>query len=118
MASQDVYLAFNGEIYNAPELRNILLDAGHTFRGYSDTEVILNGYLQWGEEVVPRLSGMFAIAIWDAREQSMFLVRDREGIKPLFYTHSGENLVFASEIKAILKHPNIHKSIPLLSIVI
>jgi len=111
MASQDVYLAFNGEIYNAPELRNILLDAGHTFRGHSDTEVILNGYLQWGEEVVPRLSGMFAIAIWDAREQSMFLVRDRVGIKPLFYTHSGENLVFASEIKAILKHPNIHKSI-------
>jgi len=111
MASQGVHLVFNGEIYNAPELRDILITMGHTFRGHSDTEVILKGYLQWGEQVVSRLSGMFAIAIWDAQKQLMLLVRDRVGIKPLFYASCDTGLVFASEIKAVLQHLNIVKSV-------
>jgi len=111
MSADDVHLVFNGEIYNAPELRKLLIAAGRSFRGHADTEVILQGYLQWGKGIIQRLSGMFAIALWDGREQSMLLARDRVGIKPLFYTQQGDGLVFGSEMKAIFEHPNIEKRI-------
>jgi len=111
MSAQGIHLAFNGEIYNAPELRGQLIDAGHTFRGHSDTEVILYGYLQWGRNVISRLAGMFAIALWDEPQQSMLLVRDRLGIKPLFYAEHGAGLVFGSEMKAIFTHTAIKKTL-------
>ena len=111
MSANDVHLVFNGEIYNAPKLRESLIAVGHSFRGHSDTEVILQGYLQWGKGIVQRLSGMFAIALWDARNQSMLLARDRVGIKPLFYAQQGDGLVFGSEIKAMFEHPTIEKKL-------
>lgn len=109
MSVNDVHLVFNGEIYNAPELREELLQAGHNFRGHSDTEVILQGYQQWGKGVIVRLSGMFAIALWDESQQTMLLARDRMGIKPLFYAEHKRGLVFGSEMKAIFQHPSIPK---------
>ncbi len=109
MSAEGVHLSFNGEIYNAPQLRELLIDAGHQFRGHSDTEVILRGYLQWGKAVVTRLSGMFAFAIWNEREKSMLLARDRVGIKPLFYAQHQQGLLFASEIKAIFAHKAVEK---------
>jgi len=111
MSEQGLHMVFNGEIYNAPELRQQLISAGHTFRGHSDTEVILHGYMQWGKAILARLSGMFAIALWDEKEQSMLLARDRIGIKPLFYAEHHQGLVFGSEIKAIFKHEGITKSL-------
>ncbi len=111
MSAQGMHLVFNGEIYNAPDLREQLIQAGHSFRGHSDTEVILQGYLQWGKGVFERLSGMFAIAIWDESKQSMFLARDRVGIKPLFYTQHDKGLVFGSEIKAIFARASIKKTL-------
>jgi len=110
MSAEGVHLAFNGEIYNAPTLRAGLVAEGHQFRGHSDTEVILRGYLQWGKAIIGRLSGMFAIALYDERQQSMLLARDRVGIKPLFYSQHDCGLVFGSEIKAIFTHANVIKS--------
>jgi len=109
MSRDRVHLAFNGEIYNCRELRRDLESDGYVFRGYGDTEVILNGYLAWGDAVVDRLSGMFAFAIWDEHEQHLLLARDRIGIKPLFYARHKDGIVFASEIKAILGHSHINK---------
>ncbi|PCI41211.1 MAG: asparagine synthase (glutamine-hydrolyzing) [Proteobacteria bacterium] len=111
MSAQGIHLAFNGEIYNAPALREQLINAGHTFRGHSDTEVILQGYLQWGKAVLTRLSGMFAMALWNESQQSMLLARDRVGIKPLFYAQHEQGLVFGSEIKAIFAHTTIKKEL-------
>jgi asparagine synthase (glutamine-hydrolysing) len=99
-----VWLTYNGEIYNAAELRKELQSKGFQFRSHSDTEVLLNGYQAWGEEVVHRLRGMWAFAIYDNREQSngkLFLARDRLGIKPLYYARTLKTFVFASELKAL-----------------
>ncbi len=109
MSAAGVHLAFNGEIYNAPALREKLVQAGHEFRGHSDTEVILQGYVQWGKGVIAHLSGMFAIALWDEKEQSLLLARDRVGIKPLFYAAHDKGVVFGSEIKAIFAHVSVEK---------
>jgi len=98
-------LTYNGEIYNYRELRKELRAAGHHFRTETDTEVILNGYRQWGEAVVDRLRGMFAFALWDEREKCLFLARDRTGQKPLFYARQGDAFLFGSEIKSILTWP-------------
>jgi len=106
-ADGQVWLVFNGEIYNFEELRQELQAKGHVFRGRSDTEVILCGYLTWGEDVLERLRGMFAIAIWDKRSRQMLLARDRIGKKPLNYMLTDKGLIFGSEIKAILAWPDV-----------
>ena len=105
----DVWVVYNGEIYNYQELRSELAAAGHHFRSQSDTEVILHGYEEWGmERMLQRLRGMFAIALYDARKERrkdgsafVFLARDRVGIKPLYYTRNADRLVFASEVQAL-----------------
>jgi asparagine synthase (glutamine-hydrolysing) len=95
------WITFNGEIYNFIEIRSDLEKRGHVFTSESDTEVILAAYAQWGAECVERFNGMWAFAIWDDREQTLFLSRDRFGKKPLFYAEIGGRFVFASEMKAI-----------------
>lgn len=99
-------LSYNGEVYNFQEIRIELEALGHTFKSRTDTEVVLHAYQEWGIEAVSRFNGMFALAIWDRNEQELLLVRDRYGIKPLYYAHVGQTLLFASEIKSILQHPS------------
>jgi asparagine synthase (glutamine-hydrolysing) len=106
-----VWVVQNGEIYNHLELRKLLGAAGHTFNTQSDTEVLVHGYEEWGQELVQRLNGMFAFAIHDRRRASVFLARDRMGIKPLHYAIDGDRLVFASELKALLRDPALRKGI-------
>jgi asparagine synthase (glutamine-hydrolysing) len=101
MCIDDVCITYNGEIYNADELRAELLGAGQTFDSHSDTEVILRGYVAWGDAVVTRLRGMFAFGILDGRTQQLLLARDPLGIKPLYYTHSAP-FAFASELQALI----------------
>ncbi len=98
-------LVFNGEIYNHAAVRAKLMQMGWTFRTRSDTETLLVAYMQWGEECLHRLRGMFAFAVWDERRGQLFCARDPFGIKPLYYTVQGTRFIFASEIKAILRHP-------------
>src|SRR5881397_289790 len=104
MANEDqtVWIVFNGEIYNHAELRPELEARGHRYRTRSDTETIIHLYEEEGERCVERLRGMFAFAIWDRRRGRLLLARDRLGIKPLYYAYADDELVFASEIKAIL----------------
>ena len=109
-ADGQVWVTFNGEIYNFLELKAELGAKGHIFRGRSDTEVILAGYLAWGEDVLRRLRGMFAIAIWDRRERRLLLARDRVGKKPLNYALTDEGIVFGSEIKAVLAWPGMARA--------
>ena len=99
---QQVVLVFNGEIYNFLELRSELISKGVKFNSNSDTEVLLNLYLQEGEQMLSRLNGIFAFAIWDKRSQSLILSRDNFGIKPLYYLFSNNNFYFASELKALV----------------
>ena len=109
VANEDgtVQIIFNGEIYNYQELRSFLLSKGHVFRTHSDTEVIVHLYEELGPGCVEKLRGMFAFAVWDGKTRTLFLARDRVGIKPLYYHQSDTFLVFASEIKAILADPSI-----------
>ena len=102
-------VVFNGEIYNYKPLRAELRRLGHTFATDSDTEVLLHGWEQWGRELLPRLRGMFAFAVWDRTRGTLFCARDLFGIKPLCYYKKGETLLFASEIKAFLAHPAFEK---------
>jgi asparagine synthase (glutamine-hydrolysing) len=104
MTNEDgsVWITFNGEIYNFLELRSRLRAAGHQFQSKTDTEVILHGYEEWGDDVIKNLRGMFALAIWDRRRRRMLIARDRIGKKPLFYHFDGRRLFFGSEIKSIL----------------
>jgi asparagine synthase (glutamine-hydrolysing) len=98
----DMVLTFNGEIYNFRELREELERDGETFATTSDTEVVLRMYRIWGDAMLPRLRGMFAFAIWDARTNTLFLARDPYGIKPLYYANDGSTFRFASQVKAII----------------
>ena len=100
-------LVYTGEVYNFVELRDELRQLGHAFKTRSDTEVVLRGYLQWGDQVAERLNGMFAFAIWDARAEELLLIRDRMGVKPLFYYPTPDGVLFGSEPKAILAHPEV-----------
>ena len=102
-----VLIVFNGEIYNYLELTEQLQRRGHVFSTASDTEVIVHLYEELGRDCVHELRGMFAFALWDTRRRSLFIARDRLGIKPLYYTLVGERLVFGSEVKAILQHPEV-----------
>lgn len=112
MTSDDsqVMLTFNGEIYNHIELRKELETLGVRFRTRSDTEVLLRSYLQWGEDCVHRFNGEWAFAIWDNRHQRLFASRDRLGIRPFHYARAGRDLVFGSEIKSLLLHPDLHRT--------
>ncbi len=100
-------LTYSGEVYNYRELRAELAARGHTFRTSSDTEVVLHAYLEWGEAFTERLNGMYAFALWDPRTEELLLVRDRMGIKPLYYHPTPDGVLFGSEPKAILAHPAV-----------
>ncbi|MET7640237.1 asparagine synthase (glutamine-hydrolyzing) [Streptomyces sp. NPDC005438] len=101
-------ISYSGEVYNFAELRERLRSAGHRFRTRSDTEVVLRSFQEWGLDFVRHLSGMFAFALWDAHTQELLLVRDRLGIKPLYYYPTPDGVLFGSEPKAILAHPEAH----------
>ena len=107
----DIWVAYNGEIYNFKELREELENRGHRFRSRTDTEVLLHAYEEYGEDCVRRLNGMFAFALWDSRNRKLLCARDRLGIKPLYYYWNSDRLVFASEIKAILQDETVQRSI-------
>ncbi|PSR69311.1 asparagine synthase (glutamine-hydrolyzing) [Nocardia sp. MDA0666] len=109
----DVGMVYSGEAYNFRELRDELRALGHIFDTDSDTEVVLHGYLQWGESVVDHLNGMYAFAIWDERHQKLVMVRDRMGIKPFYYYPTPDGVLFGSEPKAILANPLAAKAVDL-----
>jgi asparagine synthase (glutamine-hydrolysing) len=109
---RSVCVVYNGEIYNFQELRQELAAAGHQFTTESDTEVIVHGWEQWGEDVASRMNGMFAFALWDESRRLLWIVRDRLGIKPLYCRlEPGRRLLFASEIKSILAHPDVPRDV-------
>ena len=109
--AQRLVLVYNGELYNTPELRRELEALGHSFRTHSDTEVLLHSYAQWGRDCVDHLNGIFAFGVWERGARRLFLARDRIGVKPLFYTKTGDGLVFASEIKTLLAHPAVRPAV-------
>jgi asparagine synthase (glutamine-hydrolysing) len=115
IANEDrsVWIIFNGEIFNHLEIRHKLQQKGHIFSTQSDTEAILHAYEEYGLDCVDHLNGMFAFAIWDANKQRLLLVRDRLGIKPLYYYYAGGRIIFASELKGILAHPVVPREINL-----
>lgn len=100
-------VVYNGELYNAPELKKELENRGHHFKTNCDTEVLLASYAEWGPECVERFNGIFAFVIWDSGREHIFMARDRLGVKPLFYSDQGDLLVFGSEPKALLLHPAV-----------
>lgn len=110
-------LTYNGEIYNFRELRAELEGLGHRFHSRSDTEVVLNAYIEWGADCITRFNGMFAFAVWDKNRQELYLARDRYGIKPLYYSFQNHVFLFASEHKAILTHPSVRREIDLEALV-
>jgi asparagine synthase (glutamine-hydrolysing) len=109
----DTVIVFNGEIYNHKELRSELENLGHRFRSHCDTETLLHAFMQWDTGCFSRLRGMFAVALWTASTRRLILARDRVGIKPLYIAQRGEDLCFASELKGILVHPEIDRSLSL-----
>ena len=111
-ATEDVVIVFNGEVYNYAEIRKDLVNKGYVFKTHTDTEVILHGYEEYGEEgILSKLRGMFAFTIWDKRTQKLFGARDHFGIKPYYYSQMGNTLMFGSEIKSFLKHPAFKKEL-------
>lgn len=104
-------ITYNGELYNTSEIRLELESRGYCFRGHSDTEVLLCAYIEWGPSCTERLNGIFAFAIWAEKEQVLFMARDRMGVKPLFYAPRFKSLIFASELKALLAHPEVNSVI-------
>ena len=104
-------LTYSGEVYNFQELRGELAARGHVFKTRSDTEVVLRAYLEWGEDFVDHLNGMYAFAIWDVKKEELLLIRDRMGVKPLYYYRTEDGVLFGSEIKAILAHPDVPRRV-------
>lgn len=104
-------ICYNGELYNTEDLRKILLTKGYSFNGHSDTEVLLTAYIEWAEECVNYLNGIYAFAVWDSKKEQLFIGRDRLGVKPLFYKEHQDGVLFASELKAILAHPEVKTEI-------
>jgi asparagine synthase (glutamine-hydrolysing) len=107
---KSVVIVYNGELYNYKDIRNILLQNGYIFKTQSDTEVIIHAYEEWGMNCITKFNGMWAFALWDDKKQALFCARDRFGIKPFYYTFIDNTLIFASEIKALLVHPDIGAS--------
>ena len=112
-ADSNFILSYNGEIYNFQELRIELEKRGHTFKSLTDSEVVLNAYIEWGADCVLKFNGMFAFVIWDKTRQHLFIARDRYGIKPLYYTFSGKTFLFGSEQKALLAAGNVERVVDL-----
>lgn len=110
---EDIWIVFNGEIYNYPALREELEGKGHIFRTRSDTETIVHAYEEYGDDCVNRFNGMFGFAIWDKSQDKILLARDRLGKKPLYYLWDGKRLLFASEIKSILQYPGVKRELDL-----
>ena len=106
-AGETYTIVYNGELYNTDELRKVLIRLGHSFVGHSDTEVVLHAYAQWSEACLLKFNGIFAFAVLESKRKKLFLARDRIGVKPLFYKQHGDGLIFASEIKTILAHPDV-----------
>jgi len=106
---ETVWIVFNGEIYNFPQLREELEKKGHHFRTHSDTETVVHAYEEWGEDCPKHLRGMFAFAIYDLKNEVLFLARDRVGKKPLLYTIAGDQFLFASEFRSLLIHPDVKR---------
>ena len=104
-------IVYNGQIYNKDEIKKELKELGYEFNGYSDTEVLLKGYIHFGENILKKLNGIFSFAIWNNKKKELFMARDQFGIKPLYYTIIDDTIIFASEIKVILKYPNIEVKI-------
>lgn len=104
-------ITYNGELYNIVDLRKELESRGHVFKSSSDTEVLLTSYIEWGPGCVDHLNGIYAFGIWNEKDKSLFLARDRFGVKPLFYTIKGDSIIFASEIKALLAHPLVEPEV-------
>ena len=104
-------ILFNGEIYNYKEIKEDLLNKGHQFYTKTDTEVLIHGYEEYKEKILDKLRGMFTFAIWDIVEKELFIARDFFGIKPMYYTQNGKELIFGSEIKSILEHPSVTKEL-------
>ncbi|MBT2688992.1 asparagine synthase (glutamine-hydrolyzing) [Bacillus sp. ISL-47] len=100
-------ICYNGELYNTEDIRKELLIKGYSFNGHSDTEVLLTSYMEWGEDCLKYLNGIFAFAVWDERKEQLFIGRDRLGVKPLFYKETKKGIIFGSELKAILAHPDV-----------
>jgi asparagine synthase (glutamine-hydrolysing) len=113
---QTVWLVFNGEFYNFLDYREALIKKGHKFKSYSDSEVIIHLYEEYGIECIKKINGMFAFAIYDKNKNKLFLVRDRFGVKPLFYYIDNNRMIFASELKAIIKNNKISKELNLNSL--
>ncbi|CAG1066057.1 asparagine synthase (glutamine-hydrolysing) [uncultured bacterium] len=115
MSNEDgtISVVFNGEIYNYLEIREELIKAGHVFRSATDTEVIVHAYEEYGREFGGRFNGMFAIGLWDGRKKELLLVRDRLGVKPLYYHRNGQFISFASEIKSLLTDPEVARKVDL-----
>ncbi|HHT7236943.1 asparagine synthase (glutamine-hydrolyzing) [Bacillus sp. JJ927] len=106
-------ICYNGELYNTEDIRKELLRRGYTFKGHSDTEVLLASYIEWKEECVDHLNGIYAFAVWDEKNERVFIARDRLGVKPLFYKYDSGRLLFGSELKAILAHPDVKAEVTL-----
>lgn len=110
---QNYTICYNGELYNTEDIRKELLSKGYRFQSHSDTEVLLTAFIEWKEKCVEYLNGIFAFAVWDETNESLFIGRDRLGVKPLFYVEQNGNLMFGSELKALLAHPEIKPEIGL-----
>lgn len=116
MLFEQVVINFNGEIYNFREIRNELIINGYSFNSESDTEVLIKGYHCWGLKMLQKLTGMFSISLYDKKLQKLFLIRDRAGVKPLYYFSNDNILLFGSELKALYKHPHFVKEIDINSV--
>ncbi|MCX7614987.1 MAG: asparagine synthase (glutamine-hydrolyzing) [Clostridiales bacterium] len=104
-------IVYNGELYNTPAIRSELESLGYSFKGHCDTEVLLLSFVHWGEKCLEKLNGIFAFAIWDEEKKSLFLARDRMGVKPLFFYQYKDGFIFASQIKTLLKNPHVRPEI-------
>ncbi len=114
--NQTIWITINGEIYNYIELREILISKNHVFKSDTDSEVVIHAYEEWGIDMIKKLEGMFAFGLWDERNQKLILARDKFGIKPLYYYLDNEQLIFASEIKAIIENTDIKREIDFTSL--